>query len=280
MDNKFNLKWKTHQSHTKSLISELFVSQEFTDVTLVCDDANQLKAHKFMLSSSSTVFRSILQSDKEHPFIFLRGINAQDMQAILQFIYLGEATFHYDRMNEFLQVGKDLGIKELREYHAISGGEMQISSRGNYSNEVKSINNIFDINTESKSAYSHTDYMVQYNNKPSTKTESKNTSIVEFAERDQFACDICNKVYNSKGGLWDHKNSVHKGIKYACDECSYQATRQYQLGEHKKAKHGCTTYQCSTCNWTTKWKTHMNTHLKTHQQVQDMIEKPNDPLNK
>merc|ERR1719300_1991502 len=150
MDNKFNLKWKTHQSHTKSLISELIVSQEFTDVTLVCDDANQLKAHKFMLSSSSTVFRSILQSDNEHPFIYLRGINARDMQAILQFIYLGEATFHYDRMNELLQVGKDLGIKELREYHAISAEEMQINSRGNYSNEVKSINNIFDINTESK----------------------------------------------------------------------------------------------------------------------------------
>ena len=89
MDEKFNLKWQSHQSHTKSLISELIVSQEFADVTLVCDDAKQLKAHKFMLSSSSTVFKSILKSDKEHPFIYLRGIKTNDMMAILQFIYNG-----------------------------------------------------------------------------------------------------------------------------------------------------------------------------------------------
>ena len=264
MGDKFNLKWKSHQSHTKSLLSELIVSQEFTDVTLVCDDANQIKAHKFMLSSSSTVFKSILQSDKEHPFIYLRGINAHDMQAILQFIYIGEATFHQDRMNDFLQVGKDLGIKELKEYHA---EEMQFNVE----------------NAESKSAYSHTDFMVQYNQKPRTKSkinrESKTTSLEEFAKPDQFVCEICYKIYSTIVGLHHHKNSVHKGIKHACDQCSYQATRLYQLGEHKKAMHSSTTYQCSTCNWTSKWKTHMNTHLKTHQQFQDKSGSSSDPIN-
>ena len=71
------------------------------------------------------------------------------MQAILQFIYIGEATFHQDRMNDFLQVGKDLGIKELKEYDTIAAEEMQFNvqnSRDKYSNEVRSINNVLDVN--------------------------------------------------------------------------------------------------------------------------------------
>ena len=208
------------------------------------------------------------------------------MQAILQFIYIGEATFHQDRMNDFLQVGKDLGIKELKEYDTIAAEEMQFNvrnSRDKYSYEVRSINNVLDVNAESKSAYSHTNFMMQYNHKPSTKSkinrESKTTSLAEFAKRDQFACEICHKIYSTEAGLHHHNNSVHKGIKHACDKCSYQATRLYQLGEHKKAMHSSTTYQCSTCNWTSKWKTHMNTHLKTHQQVQDKLESSSDPIN-
>ena len=125
MKDNFIFKWQSYESHTKSLISALLVSQEFADVTLVCDDTKHLKAHKFILSSSSTVFKSILQSDKEHPFIYLRGINTYEMEAILQFIYLGEAMLHHSRMNDFLQVGKDLGIKELKDYNAIDAQVMQ-----------------------------------------------------------------------------------------------------------------------------------------------------------
>ena len=297
MDEKFNLKWQSHQSHTKSLISELIVSQEFADVTLVCDDAKQLKAHKFMLSSSSTVFKSILKSDKEHPFIYLRGINTCDMMAILQFIYVGEATFHQDRMSNFLQVGKDLGIQELKEYHAINAPAMQWnveSSEAKYSHEKRSINYVHDINPDSKQAYLNDSYLVQYNPKQSTRSRVKNESRdLALAEKDQFPCDVCHKVYYSKVGMIQHKNSTHEGKKYGCDECSYQATRLFQLGEHKKAMHSSTTYQCSTCNWTSKWKTHMNTHLKSHQQVQekllsqednvlsqaDKLLSPEDPLN-
>ena len=37
------------------------------------------------------------------------------MKSILQFLYLGQATFYQDRMNEFLNVAKSLEIKEISE---------------------------------------------------------------------------------------------------------------------------------------------------------------------
>ena len=43
------------------------------DVTLVCDDSQQIKAHKFILSARSPFFKEILESEKsyDHSFITL-----------------------------------------------------------------------------------------------------------------------------------------------------------------------------------------------------------------
>ena len=83
MSEKFNLNWHTFQAHTNELLSGLHTSSLFADVTLVCDDQTQFKAHKFVLSSCSSVFRNILQINAQSPFIYLRGIAKQEMEPIL-----------------------------------------------------------------------------------------------------------------------------------------------------------------------------------------------------
>ena len=45
--------------------------------------------------------------------MYLRGIQSLEIESIMQFIYLGEATFFEERMDEFLAVAKSLEIKEL-----------------------------------------------------------------------------------------------------------------------------------------------------------------------
>ena len=45
--------------------------------------------------------------------IFLRGIQYSEVESILQYIYLGEAKFYEERINEFLRAVKDLEIKGL-----------------------------------------------------------------------------------------------------------------------------------------------------------------------
>ena len=110
MGEKFNLTWHTFSSHGKELFKNLMETQEFTDVTLISDDQHQYKVHKFILSACSTVFRNILTSNPNNSSIYLRGIHHEELESILQFIYLGEATFYHERMNEFLNVAKNLDI--------------------------------------------------------------------------------------------------------------------------------------------------------------------------
>merc|ERR1712126_757327 len=96
------------------MLHEMMKSNELTDVTLVCDDKKQFKAHKNVLSACSSVFKSIINDlPQNNSVIYLRGIQHQEVETILEFMYLGVATFYQERTNEFLNVAKNLEIKEI-----------------------------------------------------------------------------------------------------------------------------------------------------------------------
>ena len=111
---KYYLNWHTYSDHLREMLHNMMKSDELTDVTLVCDDQKQFKAHKMVLSACSTVFKNIIDSlPSSSSVIYLRGIHCYEMESILEFMYLGVATFYQERMNEFLNVAKILEIKEI-----------------------------------------------------------------------------------------------------------------------------------------------------------------------
>ena len=111
---QFNLNWHTYNDHLKEMMQYLMQSDESTDVTLVCEDKTKFKAHKFVLNACSPVFQSIINDlPQKDPVIYLKGVLAQEMKSILQFMYLGKATFYQNRMNQFLNVARSLEIKEI-----------------------------------------------------------------------------------------------------------------------------------------------------------------------
>ena len=93
MTEKLSLKWNDFQEHVNTAFANLRDGKEFTDVTLVCADGKQADAHKLILSASSPFFKGVLSRNKHpHPLIFIRGMEPEDLMAILDFIYFGEAT--------------------------------------------------------------------------------------------------------------------------------------------------------------------------------------------
>ena len=113
---KYNLNWHAYSDHLREMLHEMMKSNELVDVTLVCDDKKQFKAHKIVLSACSSVFRRIIKDlPKNGSVIYLRGIQHQEMESILEYMYLGIATFYQERINEFLNVAQNLEIKEISE---------------------------------------------------------------------------------------------------------------------------------------------------------------------
>ena len=74
---KLCLKWNDFQENLNSAFGALRNDEDFSDVTLACEDGTQVKTHKVILASSSPFFMEILKMNKHpHPLIYMRGLKA------------------------------------------------------------------------------------------------------------------------------------------------------------------------------------------------------------
>ena len=113
--NKFCLRWKDFENNISNSFIELRDDKDFFDVTLACN-GNQLQAHKVILSACSPFFRSILKKNPyPHPLLYLKGVQYEEIQSVLTFMYHGEVNVAQEDLNTFLAVAEDLEVKGLTQ---------------------------------------------------------------------------------------------------------------------------------------------------------------------
>ena len=109
----FFLKWPLHEENRTSTLEYLWKNETFLDVTLACDD-DQIDAHKVILSAASPVLHNILKRNPHsHPLLYLRGTTKKDVQALLNFIYSGEAQILKEDLGDFMALATSLEVKGL-----------------------------------------------------------------------------------------------------------------------------------------------------------------------
>ena len=97
------LQWNDFQNNIKSAFAHFKTDKDFADVTLACEDGQQLLSHKIVLAASSPFFMDVLQRNKHpHPLIYMRGIKSENLVAIVDFLYLGEANVLQENLDTFL----------------------------------------------------------------------------------------------------------------------------------------------------------------------------------
>ena len=279
---KYKSTMHTHSDHLREMLHEMMKTNEFSDVTLVCDDKKQIKAHRNILSASSPVFKNILQIDTQnnHPVIYLRGIKYQDMESILQFIYLGKVTFYQERMNEFLFVANNLEIKELTKnveevsepvnsdrpeglglfaQPKVSGQSPKINgSVKNYETAVNNVNIEEDMDTET------VDKVDLTLSEDSQETQEEEGEVVKFA------CNQCQYQTAEEEDMTDHIKTVHESIparesKYPCNQCGKQFTFESNLRTHIQSAHENEgiKYCCTSCNAEFNSQIELTRHTQT-----------------
>ena len=83
--------------HHATIIDEIktcFSSENFTDMTFVCDDKTKLNAHKLIMASASPLVRRILgESAHAHgpSVVLIPGIKSCHLRHLLDFLYHGQA---------------------------------------------------------------------------------------------------------------------------------------------------------------------------------------------
>ena len=186
-EEKFHLTWPpwhSYSDHLKEMMHILKTDDTFTDVTLVSDDGRKIRAHKAVLGASSPIMKDMM-TRKDTNIVGLEGISLEEIDSILQFIYLGEAKLKPDRMEQFLDAAQKLKVKELFKE---SGMDFEKINTQKFENE--------QIKKE----------VVMYQaNHQSVLT----TPMQSMHEGVKYACNQCDKQFSQQTTLTAHIKRKH-----------------------------------------------------------------------
>ena len=132
MPEKLCLKWNDFQENVNKAFGRLREETEFVDVTLACNDGQQVEAHKVILTASSPFFDNLLKKNRHpHPLIYMKGVKFEDLLAIVDFLYCGEANVYQENLDSFLCIAEDLKLKGLTGQQDVNETMMKPDQRKN-----------------------------------------------------------------------------------------------------------------------------------------------------
>ena len=123
------LSWPGFECNICKAFLELREKKELFDVTLACKDG-KLKAHRFILSSCSPVFKDIFKENV--PLVYMKDTKSHQLEAVLDFMYQGKVEMEEKDLEAFLTLAKEWQVKGLNPHESTVGGsfeEMETENR-------------------------------------------------------------------------------------------------------------------------------------------------------
>ena len=249
---KFCLKWNDFQKNIGISFGELRDDKDFSDVTLACEDAD-LEAHKVVLSSCSPFFRRLFKRGKhKHPIIYMRGLKADQLKAVVDFIYFGEVNIVQEKLEPFLELAKDLELKGLVGTDAEQTEEPKTTLL-EPKPELKGVQK--PKNTGSGQLQSATvqpvvepctsDFDYEQGLVPATELKMKTTKVhidedtfrkrdtlFQIQEHGVWACNVCSFTSSNRGTMREHVEKHMEGLEFPCDHCGKIKRSSMSLRKH------------------------------------------------
>ena len=267
MSGHFNLSHDQYGETAKDTLKSLVTDEDFTDITLACAGDKQIKAHKVILGSYSTIFKNIILSvQQQNPVIYLRGVKYEELRAIINFIYLGETKVKQDNFASFMEIAQEFNIKGL----AVNMEEPKKTNEEQSNFEKKeAVENVdVDYDIVEDTVFDNIEEGVVKTEQMGTGTDEVDADIQKAIlvpqEKMGYDCTRCKKEFSDKSNLSRHIRSQHEGITYSCDLCDYKAKQSTNLNYHKIAKHSdCNPFECPNCRKPFSDKSNLQRHIKS-----------------
>jgi L-rhamnose mutarotase len=242
---KFCLKWNYFQTNISASFQEMRKEQDFSDITLTCDGDTRIEAHRVILAGSSNFFSRVLkQQQHPHPLLYMRGMTAGQLSAVVDFIYHGEANIYQEDLDTFLALAEELELKGLNGTETDTKEQNQrqpevkpVQARRRASNPLPKV--VPDIESHSN-IWQDMDQIIEPNNvgntlmvptdarnlKTQTNYEELDATVESMMEKNyvgKWLCKICGKIdtgNNSKPNMKTHIESNHiDGVSHPCSQC-------------------------------------------------------------
>ena len=262
MSKKLCLQWNDFQQNVNSAFGTLRNDKDFSDVTLACEDGQQMEAHKVILATSSPFFEKILQKNKHpHPLIYLKGFQSKDFVSILDFLYFGEANVFQEDMDSFLAIAEEIQLKGLTGQTSddlLAKQEEALLEAKPKSKDLveKSTTHQPDM-TDKRKIQGRSSAVAAIPNASSSDIQALDEKVKSMMERGQkmipggkqarqsqrpkqetsSICKVCGKEGRS-GDIKKHIEANHiEGVSLTCDFCSNSFQTRSALSKHKIRNH-------------------------------------------
>ena len=252
MSEKMCLQWNDFKDNINSAFGSLREDTDLTDVTLACEDGQQLEAHKVVLAASSPFFQDLLKRNKHpHPLVYMRGVKFENLLAIVDFLYLGETNIQQELLDSFLAIAEELQLKGLMGQNNSEEGEavekMTAASEANYPKQVFKRESQVSKAQDLVNFSEHTDKTVSLTANFSRDLQDLDEQVKSLMERNKnyetegwkkgYICKVCGKEGQSIH-IKNHIEAHHlEGISIPCNYCEKTTSSRKELTAHKHQHH-------------------------------------------
>ena len=250
--------------------------KDFADVTLASEDGTQIETHKMILALSSPFFKEMLKNNKHpHPLIYMRGVRAEALSAVVDFLYFGEASVNQESLDVFFSLAEELKLKGLTNSSGSNNQEYDTKPRlteDKFEQKRHQVEEFYETKprlTENnlgqkrqimESTSNVRGPVVEYNLSPEPKSSSVGIVSVEAHQLDEqvksmmtttettmtygnqtrkiFACKVCGKEGDGTN-IKTHIEAKHivSDIIHSCDICGKTSRSRVGLRQHKSRDH-------------------------------------------
>ena len=220
-------------------------------MTLACADGQQIGAHKIVLASSSPFFLELLKKHKHpHPLVYMSGLKSEDLLAVVDFLYFGEAKLPQENLDSFLLLAEELRLKGLSEGAEAENEPLkEILHTKRVPMMKKEIGQkvrtpLPKPNLEEQSTQGYLDTRVTNDKVDLQDLDEQIRSMITRTDLSAGAgkgylasCNVCGKQ-GPNMSMSRHVEAHHiNGVSHACDICGKVSRSRNALNTHKIANH-------------------------------------------
>ena len=208
----------------------------------------------------SSLFKTVFeQNPHQHPLIYLKGVSFEDLNCILDFIYLGEVKVIQEELVTFLNVAEELQIDGLKRKEENQKSDNTLNIKVELpvdkpfetipDNEIKLVKTekistpkIYNVEGKPSLFCNNCDFTSRFkNNLNRHKRKFHALSHKIEIETKSITCKYCGITHADKGNLEIHMQLQHKqkSQQYQCNllTCDYKANVRSNLERHIRKIH-------------------------------------------
>ena len=211
------MSWSDFQKATLNFLGKAQRSGDFSDVTLACDDGGEMfPAHKIVLSAGSSffeaAFKRIGKIQSSNPLLYLKGVEKQELELLLTFLYTGEVNVLKEKLEKFLEVAKDLGVKGFHP-------EKQEQEEKEQSEEIVHREESLDNNMSEETFTNDPEDLEDSKlwTKRPRKIKAATSPVWNFAtkmDKMRAQCNLCEKIVPAQEHTWNISRDVDCNIHF------------------------------------------------------------------